>query len=84
MGAGRGGSGDWALDGFVVGQIIEVTGSNFNDGEYVIQDIVRKVLTLDPTLLQLAPAGTDLTQEGPQSDVSVAVKKVSMTGAPTW
>ncbi|WP_144058140.1 beta strand repeat-containing protein, partial [Novipirellula maiorica] len=80
--------GNWILDGFRVGQIIEVSGSSGNDGDYLVKsfDATGLEMTLESTDANLAPASSSLDRvvpEGPTSGIGISVMKVSQTGGPS-
>ncbi|WP_442508220.1 hypothetical protein SH528x_007181 [Novipirellula sp. SH528] len=80
--------GNWILDGFRAGQIIEVRHSDGNNGQYVIASIdpFGLELTLQSTDANLATTTSSLDRvvaEGPKSGISVEVYQVSLTGRPS-
>lgn len=80
--------GNWILDGFRIGQIIEVRHSDANNGQYVIASIdpFGLELTLESTDANLAPTSSSLDRvvaEGPKSGISIEVYQVSLTGRPS-
>lgn len=80
--------GNWILDGFRVGQIIRVSGSSENDGNYVIKsiDATGLDLTLRSTNANLDPVALDqdrVVPEGPTSGITIGVHQVSQTGGPS-
>ncbi|WP_143549339.1 calcium-binding protein [Rhodopirellula bahusiensis] len=80
--------GSWIFDGFKVGQIIEVEGSDNvanNDGRFVITaiDSLGTELTLaatDEALAASSLADDRVVPEGPTKGIQVQVSTVSMTG----
>jgi hypothetical protein len=47
----RGATGSWIDDGFVAGQVIQVSGTVFNDGLYTIVTVTQQVLSLGDDLV---------------------------------
>jgi hypothetical protein len=63
--------GNWVLDGFKVGHIIEVNNSGDNAGNFTIDAIDQRGLTL--TLVQ----SDSLSPEGPVDNITIEVSAVS-------
>ncbi|MCC9643317.1 hypothetical protein LOC71_13610 [Rhodopirellula sp. JC740] len=84
-------AGNWIMDGFQVGQIIEVSGTQNpagNDGRFVIAAIdatgTEITLAATDTSLSSSDQTTDrVVPEGPTSGVQIQVTTVSMVGGPS-
>ncbi|MEL7335495.1 MAG: hypothetical protein AAFN70_04735, partial [Planctomycetota bacterium] len=81
-------AGNWVLDGFRSGQIIQIDDSTSNDGRYIIGSIdpSGRVLTLRSTDANLAATSSSqdrIVSEGPTAGVEISVRQRSVTGNPS-